>query len=97
MCEEALKVKSLYHEKNKNDGHDTWDVSAYLQGFVGDVGDLSKLLMAKQNFRDKENLDEKLAHELSDCLWSIMVIADELNIDLEKSFVGTMKELESRF
>jgi NTP pyrophosphatase (non-canonical NTP hydrolase) len=37
-----------------------------------------------------------LAHELADCLWSIIVIADEAGVDLEKAFFETMKEIELR-
>jgi NTP pyrophosphatase (non-canonical NTP hydrolase) len=55
-----------------------------------------KLVMAKNNFRNGENIDAKLAHELSDCLWSIIVIANELGIDLEKEFLFTMDGLEEK-
>jgi NTP pyrophosphatase (non-canonical NTP hydrolase) len=55
-----------------------------------------KLISAKNGYRNYENLDEKLAHELSDCLWSILVLADDLGVDLEKSFLETMNKIESR-
>lgn len=92
----ALQVAQKYDEQNKSNGKQPWDTSAYMAGFVGDVGDLSKLVMARAGYRDKEGIDEKLAHELSDCLWSILVLADKLDVDLETSFEKTMKELEAR-
>ena len=52
--------------------------------------------MAKQDLRAATDIDNKLAHELADCLWSVMVIAGELKIDLEQAFVETMTELKSR-
>ena len=52
--------------------------------------------MAKKGFRSYEDLDKKLAHELADCLYSIIVIADELGIELEKGFLETMSEIESK-
>lgn len=52
--------------------------------------------MAKSGFRTIENVDEKLHEELTDCLWSIVVIADELGIDLEKEFQKKIKELDER-
>lgn len=64
---------------------------------VGDVGDLSKLIMAKNNQRNIPDLDAKLAHELADCLWSTIALADELNIDLEGAFVETMNALKVKF
>jgi NTP pyrophosphatase (non-canonical NTP hydrolase) len=31
--------------------------------------------------------------ELADCLWSVMVLADAYDVDLESAFVRTMGEL----
>lgn len=67
-----------------------------MAGFVGDVGDLSKIIMAKHGLRDMEDIDTKLAHELSDCLWSVLVLADRYGIDLENQFMKTMDELDTR-
>ena len=38
--------------------------------------------------------DSRLAHELSDCLWSILVLAQLYDVDLEKEFLATMNALE---
>jgi NTP pyrophosphatase (non-canonical NTP hydrolase) len=34
-----------------------------------------------------------LGHELADCLWSIIILASELDIDLEANFLATMEKL----
>jgi len=73
-----------------------WTKEELVHGFVGDVGDLSKLVQAKNGVRAIENVDEKLQHELADCLWSVIAIADAYDIDLEKSFTQTMKMLEEK-
>jgi NTP pyrophosphatase (non-canonical NTP hydrolase) len=65
-------------------------------GFVGDVGDLMKLVLAKKGIRPIPGVDQKLGHELADCLWSILILADKYEIDLENSFVTAMNELEHR-
>ena len=96
MQASAFEIASKYRQKNKTDGQKEWDASAYMAGFVGDVGDLSKWMMAKSNLRQIDNVDAKIAHELSDCLWSILVLADQLGVDIESSFKTTMKELEAR-
>lgn len=41
-------------------------------GFLGDVGDLAKLVQGKAGVRPRPDLDEALAHELADCLWSVL-------------------------
>ena len=92
----AVEVAVKYRQKNEHDGHDKWDASAYMAGFVGDVGDLSKLIMAQSNLRYIDDVDSKIAHELSECLWSVLVLAHHLNVDIEKEFTNTMRELDAR-
>ncbi|MEK7624022.1 MAG: nucleotide pyrophosphohydrolase [Patescibacteria group bacterium] len=96
IIKRAKEIQKAYRLFNQKNGQAEWDVSAYTQGFVGDVGDLMKLIMAKNNLRQGDDLDKKLSHELSDCLWSIIVIAIELDIDLEKEFLKSMDDLETK-
>ena len=65
-------------------------------GFVGDVGDLATLTQSKAGVRPHADLDPALGHELADCLWSLIAIADVFDIDLEKAFVDTMDDLSDR-
>lgn len=92
----AQGIQKKYRIANKKHGMKTWSVNEYVQGFMGDVGDLTKLIMAKENFRHSDNIDKKLAHELSDCLWSIIIISKELDIDLEKEFLAAMNKIEKK-
>ena len=65
-----------------------------MSGFVVDVGDLMRLVMAKEGLRKVDDMDEKLEHELCDCLWSILVLADRFGIKLEEVFPKQMTKLE---
>lgn len=98
LQERALEVRQKYNELNNKHGHDKWDGKAFAMGFVGDVGDLLKLIMAKSNLRDIKGgeVDAKLQHELADCLWSLFVLAAYYGVDLEASFLKTMDELDAR-
>ena len=96
IIERALEVREKYQKLEKKKYGKEWTSSQIMQGFVGDVGDLMKLAMAKDKIRDIENVDDKLAHELSDCLWSILVLSNKYNIDIEKEFLETMDSLEKR-
>ena len=71
-----------------------WTNEEIALGFVGDVGDLAKLIMAENSRRNIPNSREKLEHEPSDCLWSLIVLSRLYNIDLESSFLRTMDKLE---
>lgn len=71
-----------------------WSRAELAQGFVGDVGDLMKLVMAKDGRRPGPvDLDARLAHELADCLWSVLVLAKVCDVDLERAFLTTLDEL----
>ena len=45
--------------------------------------------------RDVPNVKEKLEHELADCSWSVIVLAQAHEVDLEAAFLKTMDELEA--
>ena len=52
----------------------SWSLEEIALGFVGDVGDLAKLIQAKAGVREVEDLDARFARELSDCLWAVLVL-----------------------
>jgi len=91
----AIEVRAKYDKLNKQNGV-SWNGSDLMSGFVGDVGDLSKIIMAKRGLREMEDVDDKLAHELADCLWSVFVLADKFGVDLAAEFKKVMAELDKR-
>ncbi|HUC90297.1 MAG TPA: nucleotide pyrophosphohydrolase, partial [Patescibacteria group bacterium] len=95
LLEKAVKIRVKYDELNQRKRNGLkWNEQDLMAGFVGDVGDLSKIIMAKHGLRDMEDVDARLAHELSDCLWSVLVLADKYKIDLANEFLKTMAELD---
>lgn len=73
----------------------SWSRAELALGFVGDVGDLAKLLVAAEGMRAMPGARERLEHELADCLWSIMVLAQAHDVDLEAAFTAMCAELET--
>lgn len=94
LTDRAIAIRKLYEEKEYRLYGSPWTAEEIALGFVGDVGDLAKLIMAENGKRNIPNRREKLEHELSDCLWSIIVIAHIHGLDIEKAFLSTMDELE---
>jgi len=91
------QIKRLYDKLNYQENYKSWGISEYTQGLVGDVGDLTKLIMAKKGLRFAgSDVDEKIKQELSDCLLSILIIADELKIDMENEFIKTIEHLQEK-
>lgn len=92
----AMEVRRLYAAFERRTYGQEWSETDLMSGLVVDVGDLTRLVMASTGVRQIENTDAKLAHELADCLWSVLVLADRLDVDLGAAFTATMDELEAR-
>lgn len=92
----AMAVRQRFNDTATARGGRPWTREEVMQGFVGDVGDLMKLTMAKAGVRPIADVDRKLAHELSDCLWSVLVLAELHGVDLAKEFPATMDEIERK-
>lgn len=94
MADKAWVVKKKYNKIEPK----KWGLEQDFMGLIKDVGDLSKILMVYQGYRDDLDGDARkiLEHELVDVLWSIMVIAKKTDINLEKSFWKNMDALENR-
>lgn len=90
------EIKKAYAEAARRKGRRSWTAEDYANGFVGDVGDLLKLILEKHNSGEDKLLDKKLRHELADCMWSITAIATELDIDLEKEFLINLEYLKQK-
>jgi NTP pyrophosphatase (non-canonical NTP hydrolase) len=91
----AVRVRELYERLNKKRGDTEWSVLDRMGGLVGDMGDLMKIVQAKEGLRTMDGVDAALGHELADCLWCLLVVADHYGVDLEKEFLGTMEMLGS--
>lgn len=94
LSDRAVEIRQCFAAYEQRRTGRTWTREEIMQGFVVDVGDLMKLIMAKAGARRVDEVDAKLAHELSDCLWSVLVLARLYGVDLEKEFLKTMDELE---
>lgn len=96
LSERALQVRQRFTEFEQAKTGRAWTREELMQGFVVDVGDLMKLVMAKAGARTVDDVDRKLAHELSDCLWSVLVLAKLYDVNLEKEFLATMNDIEAK-
>jgi len=96
LRQKALFIKNFYKEKQKLKGKNVWTADDYMLGFVTDIGELSELVAAKKGTRTIDDVDDKLEHELCDCLYSIIALADEFDIDLAVTFGRNMDSLAER-
>lgn len=93
LAELAMDIRHRYEAHERASYGRAWTRQEIALGFVGDVGDLAKLIQAAEGVRDLPDAEARLAHELADCLWSVLVLARMYPIDLEASFLGSMEGL----
>jgi NTP pyrophosphatase (non-canonical NTP hydrolase) len=97
LVNRAMSIRHQYKEMERSRFGAPWTNEEIALGFVGDVGDLAKLVVAENGKRAIPNHREKLEHELADCLWSVIVLAESHGVNLEKAFLNTMQEIENHF
>ena len=91
----ATEIARLYDRYNVTAGRGAWTTGDLALGFVGDVGDLAKLVMAVDGRREIADARDLLGHELADCLWAVLVLADRYGVDLAAEFGRMTDGIES--
>lgn len=94
LVESAVKIRTGYAALERTKYGRSWTTEEVALGFVGDVGDLAKLVMAVEGVRSIPDARQQLTHELADCLWSILVLSHLYDVDLEQAFLQTMDQIE---
>ena len=97
---QAVALAEKFATAARRAGRKPWTREEIAQGLVVDVGDLIRLVMAKAGRRNVVNTDRKFGHELADCLWSMLVLADlygvDLEVEFEKMVSGVGRKLERK-
>jgi NTP pyrophosphatase (non-canonical NTP hydrolase) len=96
LTKKVFQVENLYHDFDKKNGNKKWAAEESYVGLVSDVGDLGRLILAKEGFRDGPDDNKNLGRELAEILCSILFLAKKYNIDLEKSFIEEINNLEKK-
>ena len=92
----AVHVRAEFARFEQRQYGREWSLSDLVAGLVTDVGDLARLVAAKQGIRPAtDDLDEALAHEVADCMWAIFVIASQVGVDVPSAFATGMDDLEA--
>ena len=63
MTKVAREVAAAYRLKNESEGLQPWSLDNYVTGLVGDIGDLSKVIMARSGHRQLDDADGRLRPE----------------------------------
>ena len=60
-----MRVREKYNQLNARNNGGAWDGDKLMAGFVGDVGDLSKIIMAKSGYRAMDYIEARVDAELA--------------------------------
>lgn len=97
LVKTAMKTRNLLEKFEQKSTGKTWGNEELLIGLMTDIGDLSRLILAKEGYRSVgKDLDRALRHELADCFWVIIVLAEKFSIDLPAALQEMSDDLQKK-
>lgn len=94
LIDRAMQTRARYEAYENRTSGKTWTRADLAMGMAVDLGDFMRLAQAVDGKRIIDNAHEKMQHELADLLWSVLVLSQKYEIDLEKAFLATMDHLD---
>ena len=94
LIRRAMDIRAQYAQLEGKKHSSNWASEEVALNFLANVWDLAKLIMARDGERHIPEVEQELAQQLTDCLASVIVLAEMNNIDLEQTLNQTMDELE---
>jgi len=93
----ARHIRDLYKQLEERLHGSAWTPQEVMLGYVYDIGELSRLVMASQDrWMHEGDLPQELEGKLSECLWWVLVLADRLGVDITKAFTAKMDALDAQ-
>jgi len=96
LTQHALKIRDLYSVYEQKKSYREWTAEQTYQGLVSDVGDLGRLVLSKEGFREHPDLEKNMEHEFAEILWATLVLSNHYGVDLVKAFHSEMESLEKK-
>lgn len=97
LVKTVMKTRKLLEKFEQKSTGKQWGNEELLIGLVTDVGDLARLVLAKEGYRSVgKNLDKALRHELADCFWAIIVLAEKYKVNLPEALQEMSSDLQEK-
>lgn len=96
MSIEDMRCRAEDIDDFYRDQRPDWGLREYAEGMTGDLGDLMKLVMAKEGLRTADDVDACIEHEINDLQWSVLMLYRAIGKDPVESFLRAMDELEAK-
>ena len=93
----VLETRQLFERYEEKSLGKKWGNEELLVGLVTDVGDLARIVLAKEGYRSiNGDVDMALRHELADCLWVIIILSEKYKVDLPSAVLEMSKDIKKK-
>jgi len=93
----SQKLRMLYHELERKFHGKEWTIEEDALAFLTDAGLVGRLTMSQQGRWPKGGETQPdLEHKLGECIWWLIILADRMDIDIQKAlgnFLGKTEKL----
>lgn len=73
-----------------------WDAKTYMINLVEEIGELSNAMLVEEGKKSLKRKKSNVADSLCDSLYSLFMIAECYNLDLEEEYDKVLNDLEGR-
>jgi hypothetical protein len=93
----SLQIRKAYHQLEIKHHGSEWTIEEDALAFLTDAGLVGRLTMSCQGRWPTEGgSGPKLEHKLGECIWWLIVLAERMDIDVEKAFGAFLTKTESQ-
>ena len=92
LNEAVIKTKKV---KDKMPG-EPWGIYQRFNDLVEETGELANAIQVKEGWKTKNRAKADLVDSVCDVLYSIFLVAEHYDIDLEKEYSKVLKEIDAR-
>ena len=85
LKERSLEIRKRYHKLELTHHGSEWTIEEDALAFLTDAGLVARNVMSQQGRWPKANTDGELKHKLGESIWWLTVLAERMNIDIEKA------------
>jgi NTP pyrophosphatase (non-canonical NTP hydrolase) len=85
LKERSLEIRKRYHELELTHHGSEWTIEEDALAFLTDAGLVARNVMSQQGRWPKSNTEEELKHKIGESIWWLTVLAQRMNIDIEKA------------
>jgi NTP pyrophosphatase (non-canonical NTP hydrolase) len=94
LKERSLKIRQRYHELELAHHGSEWTIEEDALAFLTDAGLVGRHVMSQQGRWPKSNTEQELKHKIGESIWWLTVLAERMNIDIEKATEEFLSDTE---